>query len=77
MGDRVVHRQVVEGGLLARDHHVHVVPAAQAVVGDRQQRVGVGREIDANDLGLLVHDVVDEPRVLVRETVVVLPPDVR
>jgi hypothetical protein len=37
----------------------------------------VGREVDADDLGLLVDDVVDEARVLVGEAVVVLPPDVR
>ena len=34
VGDRLVHRQVVEGRLLARDDHVDVVAAAQAVVGD-------------------------------------------
>jgi hypothetical protein len=47
------------------------------VVGHRQQRVGVGRQVDADDLGLLVDHVVDEARVLVAEAVVVLPPDVR
>ena len=75
--DRVVHRQVVERRLLAGDDHVHVVAAAQAVVGDREQRVRVGRQVDADDLRLLVHDVVDEAGILVREAVVVLPPDVR
>ena len=39
--------------------------------------VRVGRQIDANDLGLLVDDVVDEARILVREAVVILAPDVR
>jgi len=75
--DRVVHRQVVQGGLLAGNDHVHVVTAAQAVVGDREERVCIGRQVDADDLGLLVDDVVDEARVLVREAVVVLAPDVR
>ncbi len=74
--DRLVHRQPLGRGLLAGDDDVDVVPAAQAVVGDREQAVGVGREIDAHDLGLLVHDVIDEARVLVAEAVVVLPPDV-
>ena len=62
--------------LLAGDDDVHVVAAAQAVVGDRQQRVGVGRQVHPDHLGLLVHDVVDEARVLMREAVVVLAPDV-
>ena len=75
--DRVLDREVGERGLLARDDDVDVVPAAQAVVGDGEERVGVRRQVDADHLGLLVHDVVDEPRVLVREAVVVLAPDVR
>src|SRR5438067_2877763 len=75
--DRVLYCQVVQRRLLSRHDHVHVVAAAQAVVGDRQQRVRVGRQVDADHLGLLVDDVVDKARVLVREAVVVLAPDVR
>jgi len=75
--DRVVHREVVQRRLLARDDHVHVVAAAQAVVADRQQAVRVRRQVDADHVGLLVDDVVDEAWVLVREAVVVLAPDVR
>jgi hypothetical protein len=62
--------------MLARDDDVHVVAAAQAVVHHRQQTVRVGRQIDADHLGLLVHDQVDQAGILVREAVVVLPPDV-
>ena len=47
------------------------------MVGRGEERVRVGREVDADDLGLLVDDVVDEARVLVGEAVVVLAPDVR
>src|SRR5436190_2152865 len=50
---------------------------AQAVVDDGEQRVRVGRQVDAHDVGLLVDDVVDEAGILVAEAVVVLPPDVR
>ena len=74
--DRLVHRQPLRRRLLAGDDDIDVVPAAQAVIGDRQQAVGVGRQVDADDLGLLVDDVVDEPGVLMAEAVVVLPPDV-
>ena len=56
-----------ERRLLAGDDHVDVVAAAQAVVGDREQRVRVRRQVDADDLRLLVHDVVDEARVLVEK----------
>ena len=75
MLDRLVHRQPLRRRLLAGDDDVDVVPAAQAVIGDREQAVGVGRQVDPDDLGLLVDDVVDEARILVAEAVVVLPPD--
>ena len=62
--------------VFSRHHHVHIVPAAQAVIKDRQQAVGVGRQVDAHDIGLLVDDVVEEAGILVREAVVILLPDV-
>src|SRR5690606_18426225 len=68
--------EVRQAGLFAGDGHVHVLAGAQAVVGDRQQGVGVRRQVDAHHLGLLVDDVVDESGVLVREPVVVLSPHV-
>jgi len=74
--DRLIHSQPVEFRLLACDDDVDVVAAAQAVVADRQQRVSI-RKVDADDFRLLVHDVVDEARVLMREAVVILAPNVR
>ena len=66
--DGLVHRQPLRRRLLAGDDDVDVVAAAQAVVGHRQQRIGVRRQIDADDLGLLVDDVVDEAGILVAES---------
>src|SRR5262249_45379474 len=37
MLDRLVHRQPLRRGLLTRDDDVHVVSAAQTVIGNRQQ----------------------------------------
>ena len=62
--------------VFARNHHVDVMPAAQAVIKDRQQAVGIGRKVNAHDIGLLVDDVVEETGILVREAVVILLPDV-
>ena len=42
-----------------------------------KQAIRVGRKIDAHHVRLLVDDVIDEARVLVREAVVVLAPDMR
>ena len=50
------------------------VTAAQAVIGDRQQGVGIRRQVDTNHLRLLIHDMVDKSRILVAESIVVLPP---
>ena len=74
--DGVGHREPVRAHLLAGHDHVHVVAAAQAVVGDRQEGVRIGRQVDADDFGLLVHHVVDEAGVLVAEAIVILSPDV-
>src|SRR5271166_3350745 len=73
--DRLVHGQPLRSRLLARDHDVDVVAAAQAMVGNRKQAVSVRRQIDADDLGFLVDDMVDESRVLMTEAVVILAPD--
>ena len=47
------------------------------MVGDPEQRVGVRREINADDVGLLVDDEIDEAGILMAEAVMVLTPDVR
>jgi hypothetical protein len=75
--DGGVHVEPLRRRLLAGHDHVHVVAAAQAVVGHGEQRVRIGRQVDAHDFGLLVGHVVDEAGVLVAEAVVVLPPDMR
>ena len=68
--------QPLRKGVFAGHHHVDVMSAAQAVIEDRQQAIGIGRQIHPNDVGFLVDHVIEESRVLVRETVVILLPDV-
>ena len=75
--DGGVDRQPLRRRVLARDHDVDVMSAAQAVVHHRQQAVCIRRKVDPHDLGLLVHDVVDETGILVSEAVVILTPDMR
>ena len=73
--DRRVYGQPLGHGMLPGNHDVDVMPAAQAVIKDREQAVGVGRKVHAHDVGLLVDDVVQEAGILVREAIVVLLPD--
>ena len=58
-------RQPLRRRVLARDHDVNVMAAAQAVVHHRRSAVGVGRKVNTHDLSLLVHDVIDETGILV------------
>jgi hypothetical protein len=75
MHNSLIHGEPLWKRVLPCNHDVHVVSAAQAVVEDGQEAVGVGREITANDVSLLVDDVIEEAGVLVREPVVILLPD--
>ncbi len=75
MFDRRFHIQVLQMHLLVGNDHVHVVQASQAVVSDGEQAVGVGGQVDSDDVGTLVDHNVEKPRILVREAVVILPPD--
>ena len=61
-------------GLLVDHDQVDVVLAAQAVVHDRQRRVGVRRQPHADDPRRERQHRVDQPRTLVREAVVVVAP---
>ena len=77
MADRRIDIEPLPFRLFAGDDQVDVVAAAQAVIGHRQQAVGIGRQVDAHDVGLLVGDMVDEAGILMRKAVVVLSPDMR
>ena len=77
MLDGRIHIQPLRRGLLAGHDDVDVIAAAQAMIGHRKQSVRVGRQIHAHHVGFLIHHVIDETRVLMAESVVILTPDVR
>ena len=56
---RLVDGEPLWGGLLTGNDEIDVVAAAQAVVGDREQRVRVGWKVDAHHVGFLVEQVID------------------
>ena len=43
----------------------------------QSRRVGVRRQVDADGIGLLVGDEIDEAGILMAEAIVILPPDMR
>ena len=77
MQERGLSARTVRSWVFARDDYVDVMTAAQAMVHYRQQAVGIRWKVNTYDLGLLIDDVVDETWVLVRESVVILAPDMR
>lgn len=70
-----IHVKVLQVVLLIGNDNVDVILAVETMVHDREKTVTVGREVDTDNLGGLVGDDVEETRVLVSETVVVLTPD--
>lgn len=48
MFEGLVHREPLQGRLLASNDHVHVITAAQAVIGHGEQAIGVRRARSAN-----------------------------
>ena len=63
--------------LLVGDDHIDIVAASQTVIGNRQQAVRIGRQIDARHARTLVGDDIQKAGILVCEAVVILPPDSR
>src|ERR1051326_8162181 len=77
MFDGRIHVEPLRRRLFAGDNHVHIMAAAQAVIGDRKERIRIGRQIQADDFFFVVHYMIDETRVLMAEAVVVLTPHMR
>jgi len=72
-----VHVQPLRKGVFAGHHDVDVVSAAQTVIKDREQAIGIRRQINAHNIGLLVDDMVEETGILVGKAIVILLPDMR
>ena len=77
MDDRLFHGQPLRERVLPCDHDIDVVTASQAVIEDREKAIGVRRQIDAHDIGLLIGDMIQKSRILVGEAIVILLPDMR
>ena len=60
--------------MLAGHQHVHVVPAADAVIEAGKQAVGVRRKVKAHHVRFLIGNVIQEAGVLMGEAVVILLP---
>src|SRR5271166_4525487 len=77
MDDGLLYGEPLRQRVLARYDDVDVVPSAQAMVEHRQEAIGVRRQLNPNDVRLLVDHVIEEAGVLMGEAIMVLLPDVR
>ncbi|MPM37374.1 hypothetical protein SDC9_83985 [bioreactor metagenome] len=73
---RLLHGQPLGTGMLGGNHHIDVIPAADAVGKGRQQAVGVRREIETHHVGLFVGHMIQKAGVLMGKAVVILLPHV-
>ncbi len=74
MLDGSFHVEPLQFGLLASHDDIHVMPAAEAVVSHREQTICIGWQINTHHVRFLIHHDVNKARVLMRESIVVLPP---
>ena len=75
MDDGFVHVEPLREGVFARHDDVDVMPAAQAMIENREQAVRVWRQVNAHNARFLIDDVVEKPGILMGEPVVILLPD--
>src|SRR3989344_839360 len=75
--DSVLHGEPLQCRLFSGNDDIDVVAATKAVVGDGEEGICIRWQIDADDFGLLVYDVINESWILVGKAIVVLLPDVR
>src|SRR5262249_45626961 len=75
MPDGLIHGQPLGRRLFPCNNDIDIVPAAQTVIRDGEKAIRIGRQIDTDDFRLLVDDVIDEARVLMAESIVVLAPN--
>ena len=64
-------------GMFAGNYHIDIVPAAQTMIKNRKQAVGIGRKINAHYIRFLIDNMVEETGILMCESVVILLPDMR
>ena len=76
MSERFIEREPLELGLLSAGDDVDVIAAAQAVIDNVEQAIGIGRIVNAGDFAAALQRVVHEARGLVAETVVIVAPRV-
>src|ERR1700722_1946196 len=77
MGYGIRHGQVLKMFLLVRDNDIDVIAGPEAMIRDAKQAVCIRRQVNAHHIGPFVGDHVKKSRILVRKSVMILPPHQR
>jgi len=72
--DGFVHAEILEMQLFVANDYVHVILAAKAMIGDGEKGIDVRRHVNPRYGRAFVHHHIQESGILVRESVVILPP---
>jgi len=76
MDEGFLEGEPLELGLLAAGDDVDVVAAAQAVIENVEQAIGIGRVVNANDFAAPLQGVVNKAGRLMAESIVIVAPAV-
>jgi hypothetical protein len=76
MFSRTLHIEPLKFELFATRDDVYIVAAAKAMIDYAQQTIAVGRVINANHFAPTCESIINEPRGLVAEPIVVVAPRV-
>ena len=74
MNHCLIHGEPLHARMLRGNYNIYIVFTLDAVVKAGKQTVCIRRQIHPNHIGLLVCHMIQEPRVLMGKTVVVLLP---
>src|SRR6185437_11149252 len=74
MFDGSVNIHVLQMHLLVANNYVYIILTSQTVISDRQERIDVGRHVDASHGSTLVHYDINETGILVGKAVMILAP---
>src|SRR5664280_1510405 len=77
MNNCLFHCKPLRQRMFSCNHYVDIMPAAQAMIKDRQQTIGIRRQISTNNISLLIDNMVEETRILMCESVMILLPYMR
>src|SRR2546428_13335122 len=77
MSNRFRHAEPLQLGLLIYDYQVDVIATAQTMIGDPEQTIGIGWQVDACDRAFLRQNGIDQSGSLMTKAIMIVAPTCR